>query len=142
MSFSNTAENAIMGALYNGTPWANILDNAASSPITTIANALHTADPGEAGNLSTSEATYTSYTRKDVNRNSGGWTVSGSNVNPVAAIEFPAATGGNENLGYWSTGKPGGGGALIILTGTITPAVNATNGVTPRMTPATTLSMD
>jgi hypothetical protein len=36
---------------------------------------LHTADPGEAGDQTTSEATYKSYARVSVARTTAGWTV-------------------------------------------------------------------
>lgn len=143
MSASNTTENAILAALFNGTTWAGYLQNVTTSAESAIALALHTADPGEAGNASTSEAAYTSYSRPSVNRNSGGWTVAGSTVNPTAIVEFPAATGGNENESFWSTVKAtGGSSALILVSGGISPAVNVTNGVTPRLTTATTITFD
>lgn len=63
MSFSNAAETGIMKLLFQAVAWANIADNTATSPDTNISMALHTADPGEAGTQSTSEATYTSYAR-------------------------------------------------------------------------------
>ncbi len=40
-----------------------IADNAATSPITNLYVSLHTGDPGEAGDQTTSEAAYTSYAR-------------------------------------------------------------------------------
>lgn len=39
---------------------------------------LHTGDPGEAGDQTTNEATYAGYARVAVARDSGGWTVTGS----------------------------------------------------------------
>lgn len=45
------------------------------SAITSLYLSLHTADPGEAGTPSTSEATYGSYARVAVARTSGGWTI-------------------------------------------------------------------
>jgi hypothetical protein len=54
---------------------------------------LHTADPGEAGDQTTSEVTYTSYARVAVARTAGGHTVTNNSVSPVANIDFPAGTG-------------------------------------------------
>lgn len=142
MSFSDAAENAIMALIYNATAWANMADNAASSPNTNIAVGLHTADPGESGNMSTSEAAYTSYARVNVARTSGGWTVTANSVSPVANIDFPAGTGGSGTITHFSTGKTGGGSAAIHLSGTVTPNVVSGNGVTPRLTTATTLTLD
>lgn len=142
MSFSDAAENAILALIYNATAWANIADNAASSPNTNIAVALHTADPGESGNMSSSEAAYTSYARQNVARTSGGWTVTANSVSPAANIDFPAGTGGSGTITHFSTGKTGGGSAAIHLSGTCTPNVVSGNGVTPRLTTATTLTLD
>lgn len=67
MSKGNTTENDLMKFLFNET--------AMPSYGSTLYVNLHTADPGEAGNQTTSEATYTSYARVAVARTSGGWTV-------------------------------------------------------------------
>jgi hypothetical protein len=142
VSFSNAAETAILSLIFNATAWANYADNAATSPQTQVAVALHTADPGETGTMSTSESAYTSYARVNVNRNSGGWTVSGNSVSPAANIVFPAATGGSETVTHFSTGKTGGGAAAILMSGTATPNVAVSNGVTPQATTATALTLD
>jgi hypothetical protein len=142
MSISNTTENALMALIFNATAWANYADNAASSPQTQIAYALHTADPGEAGTMSTSEAAYTSYARGAINRNSGGHTVTNNSVSPAANLDFAAATGGSETETYFSTGKTGGGAAAILFSGTVTPNIAVASGVTPRLTTATAITLD
>lgn len=142
MSFSNTAEQAIMALIYNATAWANYADNAATSPQTQVAVALHTADPGEAGTQTTSEIAYTSYARVNVNRNSGGWSVSAGVVSPVATISFPAGTGGTGTASYFSTGKTGGGATDVLNRGTVSPSIVTGSGVTPQLTTATTISLD
>lgn len=144
MSFSNTTETAIMALIFNATAWANYADNAASSPQTTIALALHTADPGDAGTMSTSEVAYTSYARASVNRASGagGLTVTGGSVSPASNVDFAAGTGGSGMVTHASTGKSGGGAAAILLSGTVTPNITTGNGITPRLTTATTLTLD
>lgn len=142
MSFSNAAETAILALIFNATAWANYADNASSSPQTNIHVSLHTGDPGEAGDMSTSEATYTSYARQNVARNSGGWTVSGNSVSPAANIDFPAGTGGSGTVTHASTGKTGGGAAAILLSGTVTPNIVTGNGVTPRLTTSTAITLD
>lgn len=142
MSFSNTTETAILALIFNATAWGNYADNAGTSPQTNIAVGMHTADPGEAGDMTTSEATYTSYARVSVARTSGGWTVSGNTVNPVASIDFPAGTGGSGTVTYFSTGKTGGGATAILLSGTVTPNIVTGNGVTPRLSTATAITLD
>lgn len=142
MSFSDAAENAIMALIFNATAWANMADNAASSPQANIAVALHTADPGESGTMTTSEATYTSYARVSVPRTNVGWTVTNNSVSPANNIDFPAGTGGSGTISHFSTGKTGGGAAAIHMSGTVTPNVVSGNGVTPRLTTATALTID
>lgn len=142
MSFSNAAETAIMSLIFNATAWANMADNAGTSPQTDIAVALHTADPGEAGDMSTSEVAYTSYAREDVARTSGGWTVTDNSVSPAANIDFTAGTGGSGTVTHFSTGKTGGGATAIHMSGTVTPNIVTGSGVTPRLTTATALTLD
>jgi hypothetical protein len=142
MGIADATETGIMALVYNATAWANVADNAGSSPITQIAVALHTADPGDAGSQSTSEIAYTSYVRTNVNRNSGGWTVTGGSVSPAANIDFAAGTGGSGSATYFSTGKTGGGASQIFLSGAVSPAIATGNGVTPRLTTATTIVID
>lgn len=142
MSMSNTLETALLALLFNATAWANMADNAASSPQTQIAYALHTADPGESGTMTTSEAAYTSYARVNVNRNSGGHSVSGGAVSPVANIDFPTGTGGSGSGTFFSAGKTGGGSSDIWLSGSVTPSITMGNGVTPRLTTATQFTFD
>ena len=142
MSASNTTENAILALIFNATAWANYADNAAASPQTNIHCGMHTSDPGDAGDMSTNESSYTSYARVNVARTSGGWTVSSGSVSPVSNVDFPAGTGGSGTVTHWSTGKTGGGAAAILVSGTVTPNIVTGNGVTPRLTTATAITFD
>ena len=142
MSISDTTENAIMLLIFNATAWGNYADNAATTPQTNVHCALHTADPGDAGTMATSEAAYTSYARVNVARTSGGWTVTANSVSPVAAIAFPAGTGGSGTVTYFSTGKTGGGSAAILFSGTVTPNIVTGNGITPQLTTSTAITLD
>jgi hypothetical protein len=141
-SKGNTFEDDVLKLYFNATAIANIADNAASSPITNIEVALHTADPGEAGNQTTSEAAYTSYARVAVARTSGGWSVSSGSVSPVANIDFPAATGGSETETHGSVGTAHTGTGKIMYSGTVTPNIAVANGVTPRLTTASAITED
>lgn len=140
--FSDTTETAILSLIFTATAWGNYADNAASSPQTNIHTGLHTADPGDSGTMSTSEIAYTSYARVNVARTSGGFTVTGNSVSPVAAISFPAGTGGSGTATHFSYGKTGGGSAAILMAGTVTPSIVTGNGVTPQLTSATSCTLD
>lgn len=142
MSISNTTEDAILNLIFSATAWANYADNAAASAQTQIANALHTADPGDAGTQTTSESAYTSYARVNNNRSNGWNASSGGSVSPAAAITFPAGTGGAGTVTHWSAGKTGGGATAILFSGTVTPNIVTGNGVTPQLTTATAVTLD
>lgn len=141
MSKGNTWENDILKLLFNATPIANLADNAASGALTVLYVALHTADPGEAGSQTTSEATYTSYARVAVNRNSGGWTVVNNAVSNTADIVFPTSTGGTNTVTHFSVGTAASGAGKILYKGALTGSIVVTSGIQPRI-PAGTLDID
>ena len=142
MSKSNTFENDWLKLIFNATAIANLADNAASSPLTNLYVSLHTADPGEAGNQTTDETPYTSYARVAVARTSGGWTVTSNSVSPVANIDFPAATGGSGTITYFGVGSASSGSGVLYYSGTVSPSIAVTSGVTPRLTTASTITED
>ena len=142
MSKGNTFENDLLKLIFQATAIANIADNAASAALTNLEVALHTADPGEAGDQTTSEAAYTSYARVPVARTSGGWSVSTNTASPVANIDFPAATGGSETETHASIGTAHTSTGKILYSGTVTPNIAVSNGVTPRLTTASTITED
>ena len=142
MSLGNTFENDLAKLLFQATAIANIADNAASSPLTNLYVSLHTADPGEAGTQTTSECAYTSYARVTVARTSGGWTVTNNSVTPVAAITFPAATGGSETATYFAVGTATSGTGKLLVSGSISPTIAISSGVTPSLTTATAITFD
>lgn len=142
MTTSTQTANDILKLVLNATAWANIADNAASSPATNLYVALHTADPTAAGNQSSSEVTYTDYARVAVARTTGGWTAASSaSSSPVAAITFPTGSGGSGTATYASVGMDASGAGIILWSGPITPSIVTGDGVTPQLTTASTVSM-
>lgn len=142
MSKSDVYENSLLLLIFNATLFANVAINATSSPITSIFVALHTADPGETGDQTTSEITYTSYARVGVLRTSGGWTVTANSVSPVATITFPAGTGGAGTATYFSVGTLTSGAGVRFYSGTVTPNIVTGNGITPSLSTATAITED
>lgn len=142
MSKGDTFENDLLKLIFNATAIANIADNAATSPLTNLYVALHTADPGEAGSQTTSEIAYTSYARVAVARTSGGWTVTAASVSPAAEISFPAGTGGSGTATYWSVGTASSGAGKILYSGTVTPNIVCGNGITPKLSVTTAITED
>jgi hypothetical protein len=143
MSKSNTFENDLLALIFNGTAITGLADNAATSPLTNLFIALHTSDPGEAGNQSTSEISYTGYSRVTVARTSGGWTVTSNSVSPVAAIEFGEMTGGTGGTAtHASIGTASSGSGKILYKGSLTPTVAVATGVIPRIKTTSTITED
>jgi len=142
MSKGNTFENDLLKLIFNATAIANMADNAASSPLTNLYVSLHTGDPGEAGSQTTSECAYTSYARVAVARTSGGWTVTNNSASPVADISFPACTGGTETATHWAVGTASTSTGKLLYSGSISPTIAIANGVTPKLTTASTVTED
>lgn len=140
MSKGNTFENDFLKLIFNATTIADLAEDDTTSPATTLTVALHTSDPGEAGDQTTNEATYTSYARETVARTTGGWTVTNDSVSPVANIEFTTATGGSETITHFSVGT--GVSDKLLYSGTVTPNIVVTSGVTPILTTASTITED
>jgi hypothetical protein len=135
MSKGNTFENDLMKLIFNATPIANIADDAASSPLTNLYIALHTADPGEAGSQNTSEATYGAYARVAVARTTGGFTVTNNIATNVADIIFPEATSGTNAITHFSVGIASSGAGKILYKGALTATLNVSTGIEPRFEP-------
>lgn len=142
MSIGNTFENDLAKLIFTATAIANIADNAATSPLTNIYVSLHTADPGEAGDQTTSEATYTSYARVAVARTTSGWTVTNNSVSPAANISFAAGTGGSGTVTHFAVGSASTGAGKLLFSGTVTPNIVTGNGITPVLTTASTITLD
>lgn len=142
MSFGDTTENDLLKLYWNATAIANLADNAASSPLTSLYVSLHTSDPGETGNQTTNETSYGSYARVAVARTSGGWTVTANSVSPVANIDFPQCTSGSATITHFAVGTATSGTGKIIGSGTVTPNIAVSAGVTPRLTTSTTIVLD
>lgn len=124
MSFSNTAETAVLDQIFKGTalPWnAN----------TDLWLALHTADPGEAGTAVTSEATYTSYARVAVTR-ATGFTVSGNQVSNAALAQFPQCTGGSNTITHASIVTTASGAGTIVVRAALNTSIPVSTGIQPQ----------
>jgi hypothetical protein len=140
MSKGNTFENDLLKLIFNGTAIAGLAQDHAS-PITTLTVALHTADPGEAGDQTTNEAAYTGYARQTVARTAGGWTVTNNSVSPVANIDFPECTASpGSPIIHFSVGT--GVSNKLLYKGTISPNITMAVGVIPRIKNTSTITED
>lgn len=125
----NTWINDYLKLTFNATAIANIADNAASSPLTSLYLGLYTADPGAGGSQTTNEAGYTGYARQAVARTSGGFTVSTVNVTLTSAVSFPAAAVSDTDvLMFWAVGTDVSGAGKILYSGPIGSNLGAGSG--------------
>lgn len=142
--FGDTFENDLCKLIFNAVAIGNIADNAASSPLTNLWCALHTADPGETGTQGNSEGGYAQYARVSVARTTAGWVVTANSVSPVSNIDFPQNTSTSTGtFTYASIGVTSASTASKILAfGTISPNINFSQNVTPRLTTASSFTLD
>lgn len=132
MSKSNLLENSLLLLLFNATTFDNIAQNDTTSPLTNLYVSLHTADPTEAGNQTSNEATYTDYARVAVARTAGGWTVTGDEAVNAAAIVFPEASGGTNTITHFAIGELASGAGDIYYIGTLTASLAVSTGIEPQ----------
>lgn len=125
MSKGNTTENDILEYIFKATAFS-------WNAIGTLYLALHTADPGEAGSQTTSEATYTSYARVGVVRTGSGWTVSGATASNAALVQFPQATGGTNTITHVSVGTASSGAGQILYSGALNASLSVSSGIQPQ----------
>lgn len=144
MSKSNGLETDLLELLFNGTTLADLAENDTTTPATNLYVSLHTSDPGDVGGQATNETTYTSYARVAVARSGSGWTVSGNSVSPAANIDFPECTGGTATITHFGIGTnaTAGQAGYLMYSGTVTPNISVSTGVTPRLTTGSAITED
>lgn len=145
MSLSNTFEQGLLDLIFLNTTFSGLGDATGlvgSGAAGSLYLSLHTADPGEAGDQTTSEIAYTSYARVAVARTSGGWTRTGSSVSPTSTVSFPAGTGGSGTATHLGIGTASSGAGKLLMSGALSPNVVTGSGITPQITTSTTITFD
>lgn len=141
MSLGNAAENDVLLLLANNTNWANVGDAVGLRGSTAAGNFYaesHTASPGETGNQTTSEATYTGYARSAQARSAAAWTVSGTAPTQfanVSAISQGACTALSNTLTDFSLGRDAAGAGELLWYGALTASLAVSAGITPSFAP-------
>ncbi len=132
MPKSTTTCNNLLGLIYNATAIANIADNAASSPITTVSVALATASYSASSTMSSNETSYTNYVRQTVARTTSGWAApSAGATSNVAAIEFPQCGVTGATITSACTGKAAGASDIFHY-GDLNASIAVSNQIQPR----------
>lgn len=135
MSMTNAAEAAFLDLLFLNVDWANIGDAAGlqnSAAAGSFYISLHTADPGEAGDQSTNEVSYTGYARVGVARTAGGWTRTVSTIANTALVQFGQCTGGSATATHFGIGTDSAGAGNLLLKGALNASLSISNGIQPQ----------
>lgn len=134
MPKSTDACNSILALMYNATPWANVADNASSSPLTNLYIALHTANL-TAGNNSQAEneVAYTNYLRIAKLRTTAGWIApSGGATENEGQAQFAQCGVTGATAAYVSTGVGSSGATAVWHYGQLNSPLSISSGITPQ----------
>lgn len=140
MPIGATFANDIAKLIANGTPIANIADNAASGPLTNYYVAFHTASPGS-GDQTTNESTDPAYARKAIARNSGGLTVTDNVINFTSTLTFNEESGPDITYTHVSIGVAASGASKILFYGALSTPIHGGAGKIPQLKPTTTITI-
>jgi hypothetical protein len=125
--------NSIINLMYRATAWANVADNAASSPLTNTYAGLHTGNLTAATNSQAeNETAYTNYARQAVARSTGWDAASGGATQNAATISFPQCGASGATLTHVSTGVGASGATAVWHYGALNSSLVVSSGITPQ----------
>lgn len=139
MSKSNTFENDFLKLILWGTPIEYLADNAATGTATSYFIGLHFDDPGEAGDQTTNEVSYTNYARVEKLRDNTTFGITGNTATLLNTISFPQNAGTATTGSFFSIGVAATGTGKILWKGSITPVIDISVGSTPQLGYGTTI---
>lgn len=131
---SDSAETNLLKLILQNVTWANIGDATGlvgSGTAGSLYIALHTADPTDAGNQTSSEAAYTNYARVAVARSTGGWTVSGDTGSNAGVVSFPQCGVTGATVTHFSVGRASSGTGEILASGALNSSLAVSQNITP-----------
>jgi hypothetical protein len=134
MAKSTSACNSILALIFNATAWADLAENDATGPITSLYISLHTANPGTGGLQTTSEATYANYQRLAIIRTSAGWDIptSGATRNAALAAFNACNAAGSNSITHVAIGKLLSGAGLVLYAGALANPRTVDDGIQPQ----------
>lgn len=128
MSKGNTTENDLVKFLFNNVAMPAYGSNLYLS--------LHTADPGEGGDQTTNEVSYTgasgNYARIAVSRDAGGWTVVDNQSTNAALIQFAVSDTGPVIATHLAIGTSASGAGQVLASGALSASLTINNLVQPQ----------
>jgi hypothetical protein len=132
VSATDVAETGFLSLYFQNVAFANVGDASGLQPSATAGSvyiSLHTADPGETGDQTTSESAYTNYARVAVARSAAAWSHAAGVTDNDAAITFPACGATGSTVTHFGIGSATSGAGNRHFNGTASLTVS--NGVTP-----------
>jgi hypothetical protein len=134
MSATNAFETDFLKHIFQNLAIANVGDASGLQPAATAGSfyvSLHTDDPGETGDQTTNEATYTGYARVAVARSAAGWTISGNEISNAAAVTFGACSAGSNTITHFGIGTAETTAGHLLFSGELTAPLAVSAGITP-----------
>lgn len=134
MPKATTICNSIVGLMYRAAAWANVADNAASAPLTSVYLCLHTGDLTAATGLqSENEVAYTNWARKQTSRSATDWAApSGGSLSNATLQQFPQCGVTGATASHVSTGIGASGSTAAWHYGALNSSLAIANGITPQ----------
>lgn len=135
MSMNNAAETALLKLWLQNVNFANVGDATGMRGSSTpgfVYVRLHSADPGEAGNATTNEVTFTGYAAAQLARSSGVWDVTNNIGSNIAEVQFAECTAGTAAATHFSISDAATGAGNWMLSGALNATLNISAGITPR----------
>jgi hypothetical protein len=144
VSKTNAFETDVAALIFHGTGIPGLADNAAASPLTNLYLSLHSADPGEAGDQTTSEVAYGGYARLAVSRSSAGFALFtaastsssfGCAVYVRPDLLWPTCISGSATVTYIGVGTDAtGAGKLLYRCALLgSGSISISTGLTPSL---------
>lgn len=128
MSKGNTTENDIVKFMFNNVAMPSYGSNLYLS--------LHTADPGEGGDQTSNEVSYTgasgNYARIAVSRDAGGWVVTGNESENATLIQFAASNTGPITVTHLGIGTSASGAGQLLASGALAESLVINNLTIPQ----------
>lgn len=133
MPKSTTFADDLLNLIYRAVAIADLAENDATAPLTSIYVSLHTADPGVGGAQTTNEATYGAYARLAIARSGAGWTASsGGSIDNAALAQFVECTSGSNVITHVATGTLSSGAGKVLHAGALSASRTVTAGIQPQ----------
>jgi len=133
MPKSTATCNSLLALVLNATAWANVADNAAASPLTSVYLSLHTATPGTGDNQTTNETAYTNYVRVAVLRSTSGWTAPSSGATANAAlVQFAQCGASGAAITHVAIGSALSGTGHVFYQGALNASLAVSNLIQPQ----------